>query len=201
MPRTPRRARPLGRAAALAVAGLALAACAQLEQAGAAAVVGGQRISVTQVQQEATDYLDALPADLRVQAEADTAQLQGRVLARLIDARVVGEVAREQGVDVSDGDIDRFVEEQLPAIASDQGFGDVESFLASRGLTTESARSVVYSTLVRDALVAQEGSEDAAQQVVDDVVERLSVEVNPRYGSWDGGLVAGTGSISTAAEG
>jgi SurA N-terminal domain len=182
-------------AAALAVgAALALGAC-DTQQIGAAAVVGDQRISVGELQDEVVAYADSLPE--AQPPTGDTTALQQALLERRIRHELFTVLADREGVEVSEADIDRFLDD----FAAQQG-GDLSGFYAQNGFTEESVRPAVRDELVRQQLLATLGSDEAIFVELDAITQEVGVEVNPRYGSWDqASLQRTTGSISEPAGG
>jgi hypothetical protein len=97
-PRRPRRTarRAVTALAAAGVAALALSACQV--QPGAAAFVGGDRISRTEVDK----VTDNVPAS--VKANVDFAGLREKTVAALVAGDLAGRVAKEQGITVKAAD-------------------------------------------------------------------------------------------------
>jgi hypothetical protein len=182
-------------AAALAVlTAIALGAC-DTQQIGAAAVVGDQRISVVELQDEVVAYSDSLPEPQP--PTGDTTALQQALLERRIRHELFTVLAEREGVSVSEADIDRFLDD----FAAQQG-GDLSGFYAQNGFTEESVRPAVRDELVRQELQGTLGSDEAIFAELDAITEEIGVEVNPRYGSWEAAsLQRTTGSISEPAGG
>jgi hypothetical protein len=177
------------RAAALVLAAaLALAAC-DPDEVGAAAVVGDERISVDDLHGEVLAFAETAPD---VDVSGDTTTLQQAVLERMVRHELVVLLAEREGVEVTEGDIDRFLE----GFVEQQG-GDITAFLAQNGFTEESVREAVYDELAVQQLTAELGSQDAVFEALNEVVADVGVEVNPRYGEWNGSaLERRSGSIS-----
>ena len=186
--------RRVSAAALAAAAALALTAC-DTQQIGAAAVVGDERISVVQLQDEVVAFTDSLPEAQA--ATGDSAALQQALLERKIRHELLSVLAEQEGIEVSEADVDRF----LADFAAQQG-GDLSAFYAQNGFTPESVRPAVQDELVRQELLRTLGSDEAIFQRLDEVAQEVGVEVNPRYGSWNGAaLDRTTGSISEPADG
>jgi hypothetical protein len=164
--RVPGRVAAVAVAAALALVPL-LSACGTT-QAGAAAVVGGRRITVDQVQ-TATEQLKGLVQD----PSQITQQL---VLGWLIVNPYAVQVAGEQGKGVSRGDALNFFRQA--------------HFTNSSGGTTpsESAITAVQTVYALQLLAGQNADPQAAKKAVDEILADLKaakVTVNPRYGTFD----------------
>lgn len=145
------------------VAGGAVALTACSGQPGAAAVVDGQVITSTEVQQ----VLDELGPYLQ---SATTSS----VLTILVQEPAVAAVAEEHGVAVSDSD----AEAALSQVAAADGIDGSDFSDAS---LTVAKFSVAYNQLTQL---------DDADAINDELIARvadLDVEVNPRFGTLDAG--------------
>src|SRR5690625_4683355 len=107
-----RKSRPLGIAASLVAAGLALTACSA--QPGAAAVVDGQRIS----EQSLSESSQALQPFLQTQLAPAT------MLSSMIQAQVTLEVAANHGFAASAEDAERSEERRVGKEGRDGGARD-----------------------------------------------------------------------------
>jgi hypothetical protein len=155
-----------------------LAACGTT-QAGAAAVVGGRRITVDEVQ-TATEQLKGLVQD----PSQITQQL---VLGWLIANPYAVQVASEQGKGVSRSDALNFFKQA--------------HFTNSSGGTTpsQSAVTAVQTAYALQLLTAQTGDPQTAQKAVNEIIADLKaakVTVNPRYGTFDYAWDAQTGAFT-----
>jgi SurA N-terminal domain len=168
-----------------------LAAC-NTEQIGAAAVVGEERISVAELQEQVRDLGESLPDGA---ATGDQSVVQHEILQRMIRSELIAAVARDEGVEVSEAEVDAFIEEQIRPQAPD---GDLGPLLAQNNLTEDSLRTSVRDQLVATELIARLGGERELIERLTEKADELGVEVSPRYGRWDGiVLEQSSGSIST----
>jgi SurA N-terminal domain len=168
-----------------------LAAC-NTEQIGAAAVVGEERISVAELQEQVRDLGESLPDGA---ATGDQSVVQHEILQRMIRSELIAAVARDEGVEVSEAEVDAFIEEQIRPQAPD---GDLGPLLAQNNLTEDSLRTSVRDQLVATELIARLGGEQELIERLTEKADELGVEVSPRYGRWDGiVLEQSSGSIST----
>lgn len=145
--------RTFARLVAAGVAVLLISGCGAQSRSGAAAVVGGQRISNTQLQSGVDRGLrDPQAAQ---QFGADRVNFQTLVLNRLVRAQVLEEAARAKGITVSRGDVDaqvaRFVEQagsraELDRQAAAGGIDPTE--------IPAFAREVLLEQAIGDALTA-----------------------------------------------
>ena len=167
---------------ALAMAGV-LAACG-VTKAGDAAVVGGDRITDAQVADVVRETLVAQgqPED----TPAD--QLTGQVLQRMVTMSLANQFAAENGVTVSQGEVDAFVR-QYEAQAG--GRAQMEQAFLQQNV----APSVLPELFRLNILAAKlgqaidpAGSADTQRQAVFQALADYSVQVGtsiaPRYGTW-----------------
>jgi len=186
------RRRRLTAAAGLACAATLLLSGCSDARLGAAAVVDGQAIPISDLQDATNAYLKVIPG-------GDPKQAQVAILQSMIISEVLDEVARDNGVRVPDGRI---------AAERDDLF---ESFGGRRGLVRTLANSQQQPTIlpptgverwVKDRLLfnaiaeevgggplntADPESQEVLVEVQDQLTkagEDLEIEVNPRYGSW-----------------
>lgn len=175
-----------------AVAAISLTAC-DTDQIGAAAVVGGERITVSELQDEAKAVAELAGGE----ATGDQGELQQTILNGKLQHRMLSAAGAEAGVSVSEAEVDTFIHDQFLAQRPD---ADLNDLLVEFSLTESGFRDAVRDQLLFGEIVGAEGSESAALAVVERVVDELEIEVNPRYGEWAGqGLSAVSGSISEPA--
>ncbi|WP_433498048.1 hypothetical protein ACQP1K_24550 [Sphaerimonospora sp. CA-214678] len=185
------RVRVAAAVAAAAVAAGALSACAPV-QAGAAAIVGDDRISSSE--------LDAAVRSIHEDAAANgldatdeqraTPPLPGprEVLANIAGSRQIIEFGRQKGIDVTEREIDDMllgVETQ----AKQQGM-TINQVLLLSGIPLSEGRTIIRAVLVRRKLESRIAGAEADPQMV---AEKLGKEVDttvpikfsPRYGKFD----------------
>lgn len=172
-----------------AVAALALAGCAGLGQAGAAADVGAVQISTETL---ASDVASVQEQRGVAAGTADTA-LTLSVLQRLIITELVDQAASAQGVTVTQGQIDA-AKAQLEAQV-----GGPDALVAAyldadvpvSGITRQLALSIqvqqLGATLAPDA--DPTGQQQAVLQYVTGFGIQEGIEVSPRFGTWDAGAL------------
>lgn len=185
-------------AAALLTAAPLLAGCATGAHPGAAAVVGGERITVSQVQ----SHVRAVRAAQRALPNADeliaaSSSLSRETVNLLVHLRVVERAAKEHGVHVSRSEVQR---ERAMTARSVGGSQALRAALVSPQqpvpLTSDQFDAVLRSQLLIRGIAEAVGAEasDAGRQkvgrVLTDTARDLGVTVNPRYGTWDARQVA-----------
>lgn len=169
-------------AAALLTASPLLTACGSAPHPGAAAVVGKDRITVSQLQSQVNDVRDAQQSSPQGrQMLADSARLGQDTLVRLIQYRIIERAGEDNGVQVTR----REVQEQRAKVEKANGGADaVESRFLALGIAPDQIDQALTMDLVRSKLDARLGAA-RTNDVLMRTSDALRVDVNPRYGSWD----------------
>jgi hypothetical protein len=168
-----------------------LTGCGGETHPGAAAVIDGERISLSQLQARVGDVRDAQ----RAQPDGDalirrTGQLTRTTLDGMIRHRVVEEALKDAGVTVSRGELQRerdLYEEQT---------GGSEAFeaalLKQQGVAPDAADDWVWLNVAVQKAAKAWGIDPTSPQGNRELNKRFSelssemdIEVNPRYGKWD----------------
>jgi peptidyl-prolyl cis-trans isomerase SurA len=188
-------------------AGTALAACGPV-QPGAAAIIGHDRITVSKLDSAVDRWNKELPKYPQAQQVVQNAQAQpggnpGSIqpfdpsspqrsaLFLLIEMRAWSELAREQGISVSQGQVDAFV-------AKAGGRESLETVIVAQGLPTSYADDFARTAVLQQAIDGHFGvnpngattpQEQAANQrlaiALLAAAHRLGVTVDPRYGTFN----------------
>lgn len=175
----PRGLRALGLAATVGL----LAACSPTH-AGAAAVVGDQRLPVSQVQDEVQQISQEAPGI------SSQSQLSRSIVGRWVYGELLDGIAQRQGITVSQGEIDQRIAQVKAQAGSDAAFAQI---VANAGTSMEHLDDLVKLIIQRDKIVqkiSQEqnvGSDQNAQEkafleVLAKQRSREQVSVNPRFG-------------------
>ncbi|MGW1196327.1 SurA N-terminal domain-containing protein [Streptomyces sp. NPDC002536] len=169
-------------AAALLTASPLLTACGSAPHPGAAAVVGKDRITVSQLQSQVNDVRDAQQSSPQGrQMLADSARLGQDTLVRLIQYRIIEQAGEDNGVQVTR----REVQEQRAKVEKANGGADaVESRFLALGIAPDQIDQALTMDLVRSKLDGKLGAA-RTNDVLMRTSDALRVDVNPRYGSWD----------------
>jgi hypothetical protein len=186
-----RSALTLSVAAALLGASPLLTACGAEGHPGAAAVVGGEEISISQLQGQVRAVRDAQEAAPQgEQLIRRTGRLARATLDGMIRHEVVAAVARDEGVHVSRSEIQqtrRRYEQQAggaqalqSALLQQQAVAP--SQIDDRVWLELSVRKIAKASGI-DLRTAR-GNQQLTKKFAD-ASRRLDIEVNPRYGSWD----------------
>lgn len=169
----------------------AVAVLAGCGQGDVAATVGDQTITIDQVQQEvlALDEINAV--DLA--GSPDQADLQRLLLGRQIYHLLLTGLAEDKGIEVTPAQVD----DLLASLEQQAGGPDeVQAFQLQNSYTDEGLRRGATDALIEQQLGA---TPEEAAQVISEHADAVGVDVNPRFGSWQGTtLEPGTGSISKA---
>jgi len=185
------------RAAAVAAAiALGLAGCGGPSLAGAAAVVGGERITTAELRASVERVLsDQRAAGGGVSAGAE---VQRSVLGRAIVSRTIDAAARREGVSVTDGEVTSWIEDLRAARGGEEG---VDALLVENDIARLELPRIARDNVTFGKLVDKLG-EERINGYLQDVSRDLGVRVNPRYGRWDAaqiGVVPGDSTLSRPA--
>lgn len=188
----PRRA---AAAVLLAVAVLGLSAC-DPKQAGSAAVVGGARITESSVNADAESVLAAFTA---AGAQPPSTQTLLRTLVdRAIDNEVVEAAARQERITVTQGQIDKLIDDNGGRVKLSADFATRDGLWLPPGQIDELARSSLIQLALGNKL-APGGASTAVDAAVTQFKSRLAAElgvsVSPRYGSWSRTTLQITGNL------
>ncbi|EGE44056.1 hypothetical protein GTY83_23635 [Streptomyces sp. SID4928] len=186
-----RRRTALAVLAATLVAAPLLSACGNQSHPGAAAVVGGERIEVSTVQDRAADVRSAQEnSPEAAQLVNKSGQLNRAKLHGLIFGRILDRAAADAGVAVTRKEI----QEMRKASGAQQGGEErfEAMMLQQRWVAPDQIdadmRQEVQLPKLAEALGADLGT-PAGQQVVGEALTKaskaLDIDVNPRFGTWD----------------
>ncbi|MEU2596377.1 SurA N-terminal domain-containing protein [Streptomyces hirsutus] len=177
--------------AAIAAAAPLLTACGNDAHPGAAAVVGGQRITVSQLENRVNEIRaaqqDAVPDEAQYeQAIARTGSLTRDTLHSMVLDRVLERAASDAGVTVTPKEIQGMrsgLEEQAG------GAEALESaWLQQYGIPPERLDGNLRLQLQAQKLAQRLGTDTSRPefwQALSEASKKLDVDLNPRYGTWD----------------
>lgn len=173
-------------AAVAVAAGLALTACSGPIQAGSAATVGDHRITTATLDENVTEFQKALES-AKI-APDQLQQLPGTVtqavLLQLVNVSQFSQLERQNGITVSDGEVDAFY-------ASNNGQAAVDQILLQRGVSPLLARDWLKVSIGSEKLAAKLGGGTgeqqmaAGQQKINELAGKIPVTFSPRYGKFD----------------
>ncbi|OMI33580.1 SurA N-terminal domain-containing protein [Streptomyces sparsogenes] len=193
-------------ASALLLAAPLLTACGNDAHPGAAAVVDGDRITVSQLQAQVNDVRDAQRDSPKAeQLVANSGGLSQNTLIRMIQFRVIERAAQDNGVRVTrrdvrqcrqaveargGGDVLRALQtgqttKCVPAgEAQSDGAAALRDFYLEQGIAPSRVDDALRMELLRNRLVAKLGVAKV-NEVFARTSKELAIDVNPRYGKWD----------------
>lgn len=186
-----RRRTALVLSAAIAAAAPLLTACGSGAHPGAAAVVGGQRITVAQLESRVNEVRRAQKAAVPDETQyeqllSSTSSLTRDTLHNMVLDRVVHRAATDQGITVSRKEI-----QQLRAGLEQQAGGSKgleTTWLQKYGIAPErlddNLRLQVEAQKLASALGTQT-TQPAFWKALSTASGELGVDLNPRYGTWD----------------
>jgi hypothetical protein len=206
-------------AAALLAAGT-LTAC-QPVKLGAAATIGDQRITTSQLESVVEDWRREYAKNPDAAQLQQQLQQQGQqvpfdpdspvrsALFQLIELRVWDQVAREKGITVARGQIDEL-------IARNGGERAINASLLAGSLPVRYSRDFVRSNIIVRTVAQQQGVAVDTQAPVDQqqqeqalrrlqetylrAARALKIKINPRYGSYDPRRAGMTPAVHTLSK-
>ncbi|MBL1107223.1 SurA N-terminal domain-containing protein [Streptomyces sp. 5-8] len=186
-----RRRTALVLAAAIAAAAPLLTACGNDAHPGAAAVVGGQRITVAQLESRVDEVRQAqraaVPDDTQYQqVVSSTSSLTRDTLHNMVLDQVLHRAARDQGVTVTRKEIQRMRTDLERQAGGSKGLET--AWLQKYGIAPGHLDDNLRLQLEAQKLAAKLGtdtSQPAFWQALSKASGELHVDLNPRYGSWD----------------
>lgn len=187
-------------------AGLVLTACGGPVKMGAAATVDDRRISTAQLDSTVAQWQEEFARTPRAAMLQQQAQQQNQripfdpdspkrsALHQLIDFRIWDEVARQQRVTVTQGQIDRF-------LAGLGGPANVAPSVLANDVPLSHTNDLVRAALIQRGLLQRYGVRPDPQGQIDPATQqraiqqleaaytaaakRLNISVNPRFGRFD----------------
>lgn len=173
-------------AVAAAAVGLALTACSSPVEAGAAAVVGKERISANELSTNVKEYEAALAkAKVTPQQLGFPGSISQIVLFQLAQISQYEQLVASAGVQVSEGEIDQFI----AASTQDPQKGTLEQQMLGSGIAPSKARDYMRISVGLQKLLQQYGggNDEAAQQrgnqKLAEAAQAIPITYSPRYGA------------------
>ncbi|CAL9484425.1 SurA N-terminal domain-containing protein [Streptomyces griseomycini] len=177
--------------AAIAAAAPLLTACGNDAHPGAAAVVGDQRITVSQLEDRVDEVREAQRAAVPDEAQyeqvvARTGSLTRDTLHSMVLDRVLQHAARDAGVTVTPREVQRMrsgLEEQAGGPEALE-----TAWLQQYGVPPQRLDENLRIQLEAQKLAERLGTETGRPefwQALSEAGEDLGVDLNPRYGAWD----------------
>jgi hypothetical protein len=194
-----RKGQKRGRRAAVLAAGLGacalLAACSPV-QAGAAAIVGDQRITVSSLDTQVSN-LQTAAKPYGTSLQITTAEMPAAVLSWMIRFQVMDEVAAANGIDVTDSQAQAGYN-SLSSVASQNGFTGTGELLIANGVPPQMFGQVGRWEAQQDAFArkqngGKEPTTTAEQNAFTTAINKaqceagksLNIKVSPQFGRVD----------------
>ncbi|MCF6468071.1 hypothetical protein FAF44_06595 [Nonomuraea sp. MG754425] len=161
-------------AAAAAAAVVALTACSSPMQAGAAAVVGNERISMSELNADTKGYLAALKQAKLDESALGVPAIQA-VLQRLVNVSVTNQLLARHKVQVSETEVDT-------ALKDPGQFESPEINLLANGVAPADAREYAHAMVGLTKLQTQFGGQAGQQRLIEEF-SSIKPIYNPRFGA------------------
>ncbi|QTZ92347.1 SurA N-terminal domain-containing protein [Streptomyces auratus] len=176
--------------AALLAAAPLLAACGGAAHPGAAAIVDGKRITVSQLQAKVKD-VRAAQAESPQGSELvmNTGRLSLATLNGMIFDEVLARSAKNAGVTVSRADVQRW---RSDAERQAGGAERLQAMWLQQGIAPDEIDTMVRNQLLLDGVAKHLGADRGKPQGQQKLARALAktsrsmgIDVNPRFGKWD----------------
>jgi peptidyl-prolyl cis-trans isomerase SurA len=165
---------------AVVLAGVVLSGCGQT-LAGSAAVVGETRLTDSELSQT----VSALSTQLDI---PESAQVSQAVLSRWMVAQLVDQLADQNGIEVTKGEVDAAIASETENAGGREAFeqGALQAGVLPEGIPDAVRTSLLIDKMVKftvtgDDPTGQTGLITQVQQLSED----LDPQVSPRFGTWD----------------
>ncbi|MFF7974140.1 SurA N-terminal domain-containing protein [Streptomyces sp. NPDC007905] len=186
-----RRRTALVLSAAIAAAAPLLTACGNEAHPGAAAVVGGQRITVAQLERRVNEVREAQRAAVPDQTQyqqvlASTGSLTRDTLHNMVLDQVLHRAAQDEGITVTRKEVLQMrtgLEQQAGGAKGLQ-----TAWLQKYGIAPKRLDDNLRLQLEAQKLASKLGTETtqpAFWRALSQASGELRIDLNPRYGSWD----------------
>ncbi|BDH09628.1 SurA N-terminal domain-containing protein [Streptomyces hygroscopicus] len=176
--------------AALLAAAPLLAACGSDAHPGAAAIVDGKRITVSQLQAKVKDVRAAQAKSPQgSQMIMNTGRLSLATLNGMIFDEVLARGAKDAGVTVTRRDVQRW---RAEAEKQAGGAERLKAMWLQQGVAPDEIDSTVRNQLLLDGVARHLGADRGKPQGQQKLAQALAktsrsmgIDVNPRFGKWD----------------
>ncbi|MFC0601369.1 SurA N-terminal domain-containing protein [Streptomyces palmae] len=177
-----RTALSVSAASALLLAAPLITACGGEPRPGAAAVVGGERITISQLQATVREVRAAQDDSPQArQLMAGSGRLSQDTLIRMIQHRVIERAAQDNGVRVTRREVQQF---RKLTEGRQGGPESVRAAYLQQGIAPDQIDQQFRIELTRRKLVSKLDPQQVNQTFAR-TSKALHISVNPRYGTWD----------------
>ncbi|MEW2134896.1 SurA N-terminal domain-containing protein [Streptomyces sp. NPDC005435] len=186
-----RRRSALVLSAAIAAAAPLLTACGSDAHPGAAAVVGGQRITVAQLENRVNEVRAAQRASAPDETQyqqvlASTGSLTRDTLHTMVLDQVLARASHDAGVTVSRKEVQKLRADLEKQAGGAKGLE--AAWLQKYGIAPERLDDNLRLQIEAQKLAAKLGTDTtqpAFWKALSEASKQLHIDLNPRYGSWD----------------
>lgn len=175
------------RKVAVLVAALSvLTGCGMAQEAGAAAIVGDQRLTNEQLESR---YLSVMNALGNQEVPGTAIEINRRLVSSFVFSVITTAVAKDLGVEVTDAE----VETEYKSLIDQYGGKEALEAAAAAGATAPSTIKMILRTsgnfrligLKLDPSGTTETQGVKAVEVMSEKALELGLKISPRYGKWD----------------
>ncbi|GII52924.1 lipoprotein [Planotetraspora thailandica] len=171
---------------AAAVAGVALSGCGGPVQAGAAALVGDERISASDLNATIDAFRKDLAANKMTEQQLQLSlPLPQMILLNMANNKQFEELAQQKGITVPQGEVDAWIAQQ-------GGQEQIDKALLASGIPLSNGGDAVRAVIIRTDLMQQygAGADEQSQQaalakVTQEADAKVPLRFSPRYGKFD----------------
>ncbi|MGA9146922.1 MAG: hypothetical protein WBZ04_05130 [Candidatus Nanopelagicales bacterium] len=181
MNKKPRNRRRVAVVGAMLITGGLVAGCGP-ELAGSAAVIGNDRVTDSQL----SDQVTVVTTALGIGSSAKANQV---VLDRLVRAELYDELAARNGIDVTDGEVTKFLNETAAQVGGQEA---LNAQLLQSGVPQSEVFGFAQTFLTQKALAEKLAPGKSQQEqgvilgaAVIALSKELDTRVSPRFGTWD----------------
>ncbi|MCQ8192387.1 SurA N-terminal domain-containing protein [Streptomyces rugosispiralis] len=177
-----RTALSVSAASALLLSAPLITACGDAQRPGAAAVLDGGRITVSQLQAQVKAVRQAQGSDPRAaQMVAGSGRLSQDTLIRMIQFRVIERAGKDNGISPSRREVQRA---RSAAEKQSGGATALRALYLQQGIAPGGIDEAVRMDLTRNGLLRKLGT-SKVNEVFTQTSKALDIRVNPRYGKWN----------------
>lgn len=200
-----RKSRRVAVLGAVCLGGSALLAACSPAKVGAAAIVGGQRITVSALDTQVSN-LEAAAKPYGAEVQLTPAQMPGAVLSWLIRFDISDQMAASAGISVTQAQVQQGIKDinsQAAAAAQQNGFSSPEAVLVSAGISPQmlpdlgryQAQEIAFAEQVNGGKLPTTTAENdtvtaALTKAQCTAAKSLNIQVNPQFGRLDYSQIA-----------
>jgi len=197
-----------GRLLVLAAAGVLLAGCSSVDLSPGQAAVVNDDLTISQNDVDDTvlaacNYIEISSKDNPDAQPLAITDLRSSLTTTMVLAPLMEDLTEQLDLTISPADIDKLIGQQtFPDGLSDEDQEILEDYF-HQSAVLQLSQALIGSNAndpsITDSSQLTADESEAGQDVVNDYLKDQDVQINPQYGSWNGGNVEfASGSLSTA---